>query len=258
MKKPTMVSLFTGCGGLDLGLEQAGFETVFANEIEPYACESLRANRILRALPPEKFDEWFDEQILRQRCYKGVLPVEHVRLRRRLLSAFKEGIYYLNNAYISERDIRSLSASDVLEKTGAKRGEIDLVAGGPPCQPFSRAGKRELVESDTGQLFLDFVRIIKGVQPRWFLFENVKGLVLHKADVASRKCAKCHYAEIVPFSDRDGLKAEVEVTILCHNCGIIGDHEVIWDKRRAGSLDIIRSEFERCGYKCSARILDAC
>ena len=72
MKKPIMVSLFTGAGGLDIGIEQAGFETVFANEIEPYACESLRANRVLRSLPAGKFDEWFNAQITEQRCYKGV------------------------------------------------------------------------------------------------------------------------------------------------------------------------------------------
>src|SRR3546814_19025847 len=62
--------------------------------------------------------------------------------------------------------VRSLTSEFILEKTGFQRGNIDLIAGGPPCQPFSRAGKRELVESDTGQLFLDFVRLVDGVRPR--------------------------------------------------------------------------------------------
>lgn len=257
MKKPQMVSLFTGAGGLDLGLEQAGFETIFANEIEPYACESLRANRVLRSLSPRDFESWFNTQISEQRCYKGMRPTETARLRRRLFSAFGEGVSYLDNAHIVERDIRRLPGSEILEATGTRTGEIDLLAGGPPCQPFSRAGKRELIESDTGQLFLEFVRLVETLRPRWFLFENVKGLVLHKADVASCRCPKCLGVEIVRFTERDRLKEASGVDTICNACGFNGEHAVLWNKRRAGSLDIIQSEFERIGYKCRSIVLNA-
>jgi DNA (cytosine-5)-methyltransferase 1 len=257
VKKPTLVSLFTGAGGLDLGLEQAGFETVFANEIEPYACESLRANRVLRSLDPDSFEGWFNTQIAEQRCYKNVPLIEITRLRQRLFSAFNEGISYLDHAHIVERDIRALPASEILESIAAKPGEIDLLAGGPPCQPFSRAGKRELIESDTGQLFLEFVRLVDGLRPRWFLFENVKGLILHKADVASIICPQCNRVEIVSFSLRNSLKEADSVTAECQSCGFNGQHIVDWDKRRAGSLDIIQSEFERIGYRCQSIVLNA-
>lgn len=257
MKAPTLVSIFTGAGGLDLGLEQAGFQTVFANEIEPYACETLRSNRLLRSFDKRNFDCWFENQIQSQRCYNNTKPIEIFRLRHRLLHALQEQETYLDYAKIVERDIRRLPASEILDITKTKRGEIDLLAGGPPCQPFSRSGKRELIESDTGQLFLEFVRLVDSLRPRWFLFENVKGLVLHKADVASLRCPKCQKDDIVEFSQRDSLKFTETVNSLCMACGHHGDHAVIWDKRRAGSLDIIQSQFERLGYKCHATILNA-
>jgi Site-specific DNA methylase len=257
MTPPTLVSLFTGAGGLDLGLEQAGFRTIFANEIEPYACETLRANRVLRSLDPGDFDDWFNNQITSQRCYKNANRTELYRLRRRLQSAFSEHASYLDHAHIVERDIRKLPASEVLETSKSQIGDIDLLAGGPPCQPFSRAGKRELIESDTGQLFLDFVRLVDGLRPRWFLFENVKGLVLHKADVASLRCPACQQVDIVEFSQRDALKTEEIASASCAACGYVGEQAVIWDKRRAGSLDIIQRQFERLGYECHSTILNA-
>src|SRR3546814_17777189 len=111
--------------------------------------------------------------------------------------------------------VRSLTSEFILEKTGFQRGNIDLIAGGPPCQPFSRAGKRELVESDTGQLFLDFVRLVDGVRPRWFLFENVKGLVLHKTDVAYLKCPSCSSKKICDFEDRAVARSPKNILNFC-------------------------------------------
>ncbi|MGI4949207.1 MAG: DNA cytosine methyltransferase [Janthinobacterium lividum] len=256
MPKPTLVSLFTGAGGLDLGLEQAGFETLFANEVEPYACESLRANRVLQSLVPAEFDLWFNTQVTKQRCYRQVPLAESARLRRRLAGAVNNEAY-LAHAHIVERDIRTLLASEILEAIKRKPGEIDLVAGGPPCQPFSRAGKRELVECDTGQLFRDFVRIVTALRPRWFLFENVKGLVLHKADVASQRCPSCKSVAIVEFALRESIKESEEVVANCRCCGYHGRQAIFWDKRRAGSLEIIQGEFERAGYTCSSIILNA-
>lgn len=55
--------------------------------------------------------------------------------------------------------------------------EVDLVTGSPPCQPFSAAGNRGSVMNRPGSLFMDFIRIVKEVQPRFFLMENVRGLL---------------------------------------------------------------------------------
>ncbi len=253
---PSLVSLFTGAGGLDLGLEQAGFETVFATDIEPHACETLRANRVLRGLEPDAFEQWYNAQVTGQRCYRQMKLAESVRLRRRLLPAVGDAPY-LNAAHIVEADIRGLSADDVLEATGKRPGEIDLVAGGPPCQPFSRAGKRELVESDTGRLFRDFVRMVTALRPRWFLFENVKGLVLHKADVARQICTHCNAGDLVEFARRDEVRHDDRCRARCRRCGAEAAHRVVWEKKRAGSLEIIQREFERIGYQCSSIILNA-
>ena len=56
-------------------------------------------------------------------------------------------------------------------------GHVDLVVGGPPCQPFSIAGRRLGVGDPRGNLILHFLRAVASIQPRWFLFENVPGLL---------------------------------------------------------------------------------
>lgn len=256
-RRQTLVSLFSGAGGLDLGLEEAGFETLLANEIEPYACESLRANQRLRALGVNEFDHWFEAEVLNQRCYRKISNSDALNLRSRLFGATRLNNSVLQKAHIVERDVRDLSAAEILQRVGKGVGEIDLLAGGPPCQPFSRAGKRELVDCDKGQLFLDFVRLVDGIRPRWFLFENVKGLVIHKADVANVRCGHCHRSEIVSFEDRAPLKDAVNIERRCSWCGITGSHAVVWEKKRSGSLDIIQHEFEKLGYRCEAKVLDA-
>jgi DNA (cytosine-5)-methyltransferase 1 len=254
--QPTLVSLFSGAGGLDLGLEQAGFRTLLANEVEPYACESLRSNRVLRSLTEDQFETWFREHVLSQRCYKTISTREEAVLRRRLFSALRTESY-LNHADIVERDVSFLPADEVLSRIGMKRGQLDVIAGGPPCQPFSRSGKREMVDCDKGQLFMQFVRLVDGVRPRWFVFENVKGLVIHKADVASFGCPKCGAVSISNFESRDQLKDATTHQHRCQRCGHEGPHSVIWDNRRAGSLDIIKSEFQRLGYSCVSSVLNA-
>lgn len=130
-----VVSLFTGAGGMEIGLEAAGFDTSICVEIDPDSRATLRKNR-----PHWKL---FD-------CGQGRTP----------------------------GDVRDIKAGELLLKAGLKRGEAALVTGGAPCQPFSNMGKK-LGKNDpkNGDLFLEFVRIVKGVQPKGFIFENVAGIV---------------------------------------------------------------------------------
>ncbi|MFG2219013.1 DNA cytosine methyltransferase [Streptomyces sp. NPDC048685] len=128
MGAPNCVSVFSGGMGLDLGLEQAGFDIRFAADSMPAAVATAQANRPL-------------------------LP------------------YY-------DGDIRALSAEHIWQSTGLSEGEVDLLAGGPPCQSFSTAGKRlGLDDSEKGPLVFEFVRLVKELQPKAFLMENVKGLL---------------------------------------------------------------------------------
>lgn len=74
-------------------------------------------------------------------------------------------------------DVRSISANDLLDASRLKIGDPFLICGGPPCQPFSTAGKRLGINDPRGSLFREFVRMIDEIRPRFFVMENVKGLM---------------------------------------------------------------------------------
>lgn len=84
----------------------------------------------------------------------------------------------LENGYKSIiGDIRGISGESILEQVGMNVGDPFLVCGGPPCQPFSTAGKRLGINDPRGSLFIEFVRMIDTIRPRFFIMENVKGLI---------------------------------------------------------------------------------
>ncbi len=78
---------------------------------------------------------------------------------------------------IFEGDISDIDPADVLAAIGLKRGEVDVVVGGPPCQSYSTAGKRRTTQDPRGTLLWQFLRFVEHIQPRFFLMENVRGLV---------------------------------------------------------------------------------
>ncbi|WP_090139774.1 DNA cytosine methyltransferase [Limnohabitans sp. DM1] len=150
LKPLKLVSLFSGGGGLDLGLEAAGFETVFATDIDHHSCETLKKGK-------EK--------------------------------AAKLGKPFLSNAVIHEADILSLSSNLVMEKANLKPGETDLLAGGPPCQAFSVFGKRLGIKDPRGQLPQQYIRLLSELQPKSFVFENVFGLLtIHGGETFKELC----------------------------------------------------------------------
>ena len=73
--------------------------------------------------------------------------------------------------------IQRLSAEEILKKAGLGVGETFLLAGGPACQSFSTAGKRRSLEDPLGRLFYEFMRIVNEARPRFFLIENVRGIL---------------------------------------------------------------------------------
>lgn len=123
-RKPLAVDLFSGAGGLSLGLSQAGFEPVLGLDFDKNAIRTYARNHPSAAAV----------------C----------------------------------ADVSTLRASDIFDAAGSR--DIDLVAGGPSCQGFSTHGKR--IEDDPRNfLFREFARVVKEVKPRFFLMENVKGLL---------------------------------------------------------------------------------
>ena len=114
-----IVSLFSGCGGLDRGFEQAGFDIVWANENDNTIYATYRYNH--------------------------------------------------PNTLLNTSDIRNIDAKEI--------PECDGIIGGPPCQAWSEGGKNLGLNDERGRLFFDYIRIVKEKQPKFFLIENVKGLL---------------------------------------------------------------------------------
>jgi DNA (cytosine-5)-methyltransferase 1 len=131
------ISLFSGAGGLDLGFEAAGWECLYASDIDSCAVETLRTNK----------GKWVGGQRV------------------------------LANTVIEQADVMKLSGDDVLRKVGRAKGEVPLLVGGPPCQSWSSAGNQLGFEDPRGRLFKDYVRIATETGVRWLVFENVRGLL---------------------------------------------------------------------------------
>lgn len=120
-------------------------------------------------------------------------------------------------------DIHQINAGDLLGQTGMVRGEPFLICGGPPCQPFSTAGKRLGINDPRGSLFMDFIRMIDYIRPRFFIMENVKGIMSAPL-------------KHIPLAERDKNDPE---------------------QRLGTVLDVILSEFNKLGYKTVYGVLDA-
>lgn len=143
MRRLSNVSLFAGCGGIDLGFKWAGFDTIAAVELTEYACDTLRKN-------------------------------------------FPETIVF--GPPFSSGDVRMVTG-DMIRKATAEYGEIDVLSGGPPCQPFSvaagqRFGKEDPrykrlgnLNKEKGDLLPEYVRLVLELRPKVFFLENVAGMM---------------------------------------------------------------------------------
>lgn len=86
--------------------------------------------------------------------------------------------YELNHPTVKVycKDIKYFGIHDLIKDFNIKEGEIDLIVGGPPCQAYSTAGKR-LIDDPRGKLFQEYYRVLKEINPKAFIFENVRGLL---------------------------------------------------------------------------------
>ncbi len=251
-QKRTLISLFAGAGGLDLGLEQAGFNSKVANELEPQACETLRKNKELCNLNDLELKQFVDNS-LKQRCFTKLSVKEKELFFKRIRKhSVKEK--YLQEINVIEGDIRTISSSSF--STHLNGDKLYCIAGGPPCQPFSKAGKQKSLDcAKNGDLFFEFIRLVKELKPKWFIFENVKGITFTKTDVIYQKCNSCNSRIIVPFEIRQDFK-NPNNKFKCLDCES-RDTEWAINNEAGGSLKIIFNEFEKLGYKCSYNVLNA-
>jgi len=90
---------------------------------------------------------------------------------------------------VYEQDITELDPKQILKDLGLKPGQVDLLAGGPPCQSFSTAGRRRTTKDPRGTLLWQFLRFVEAMRPRFFIMENVRGLTsaaLNHRPIANR------------------------------------------------------------------------
>jgi len=178
--KPVFVDLFAGCGGLSLGLLQAGWNGLFAIEENRDAFKSLKHNLINETghnqeLPKFSWPDWL-----------------------------KTAPFELGN-FIDQHE-RNLVGC---------RGTVHLVAGGPPCQGFSFAGKR-VSEDPRNELFKLHLRIVEILYPTAVLVENVRGIDVAFGEEScngniSRKEKKTHATEIRHALEEMGYRVEQRV-----------------------------------------------
>ncbi len=114
-----IISLFAGCGGLDLGFRLAGFNPVWANEYDRTIWDTYQFNH--------------------------------------------------TDTVLDRRDIRKINSDEVPDCIG--------IIGGPPCQSWSAAGAKRGIDDSRGQLFWDYIRLVREKQPLFFLAENVSGIL---------------------------------------------------------------------------------
>lgn len=155
-----IISLFSGCGGLDSGFEKAGFEIPVANEFDSTIWETFKINH----------------------------PKTHL---------------------ITE-DVRNLSA-DIFPS------DIDGIIGGPPCQSWSEAGAQRGIDDSRGKLFFDYIRILKTVRPKFFLAENVSGMLSNR------------HSEAVTFITEMFRKCGYDLTVTLVNAK---DYNVAQERKR--------------------------
>ena len=125
-----IISLFSGCGGLDKGFENEGFEVIWANEYDQNFWETFRHN--------------------------------------------------FPKTFLETASIKDIKAQDI--------PDCDGIIGGPPCQSWSSIGSHRGIDDEIGKLFLnDYVRIIKAKKPKFFVAENVPGMMYEKHSKARNK-----------------------------------------------------------------------
>jgi DNA (cytosine-5)-methyltransferase 1 len=127
MRRPTVISLFTGAMGLDLGFEYAGFEVKVCVEKDRWAVETIRANRPSIAVIP--------------------------------------------------RDINEVTTAEILETASLSVGEVTVLTGASPCEPFSTAGRRMSIQDSRAKTVDEFIRVVNDARPHFFVFEQVPGFI---------------------------------------------------------------------------------
>ncbi|ELB2198916.1 TPA: DNA cytosine methyltransferase [Vibrio parahaemolyticus] len=164
-QKATYIDLFSGCGGLSLGLGNAGWHGLFAVEKDPMAFSTFKHNLIDGKHAHFDWPEW--------------LPKEATTIQN-LLEKYSEQLTAL-------------------------RGKVDLIAGGPPCQGFSLAGRRN-AKDPRNKLSDEYIKMVEIVSPKYLLLENVRGFNASFKAPEGKKAKKPHSMIVKAKLEKLGYK----------------------------------------------------
>jgi DNA (cytosine-5)-methyltransferase 1 len=187
-KRPIVVSLFSGAGGLDLGFERAGFNVGWANEYDKTIWSTYEKN--------------------------------------------------FSGSFLARKSIVDVVQEEIFEVVG--KG-VDGLIGGPPCQSWSEAGALRGIEDHRGQLFFEYIRLLSAIKPKFFVAENVSGILFDRHRAA--------FSEILrKFRDLGYIVATPRV-VNANDFGVPQDRERVFivgyhrDWRDQGF------EFPECSYQ---------
>ena len=172
MAKLTVVSLFTGAMGLDLGFDKHGFQVRVALDNDTAVEATIQANQ--RAMP------------------------------------------------VVTSNLSDVATSSILELADLKAGEVTVVTGAPPCEPFTTAGARNGFRDHRANAIHEFIRVVKESRPEYFVFEEVPGFL---------RAAKRH----ISFYERAKMK----------------DHQIDPDARLGSAFEEVMQVFQSLGYGLS-------
>ena len=195
-RRPIGIDLFAGAGGFSCGFKQAGWHVIAANEHDVDAAHTYLCNlgsprtRIVFCTPEDE-DRW-------TRARKR-LDRYHAQPDRLSLKPGSGWISGQNGVHPCEvfffGDVRALTGQRILDELGLPGDDVGCVFGGPPCQGFSKAGKRQ-ADDPRNELVFEFMCIVCVIHPRSVVMENVPGML----DMVTR--------EGIPVIDALALQAQ--------------------------------------------------
>jgi DNA (cytosine-5)-methyltransferase 1 len=189
--RPVGVDLFAGCGGFSLGFHQAGYHMAAAVEYDVSAALTYMVNlarpsvRIHSDTPgrEEKFTKAVERHLGLRGGNGAAMSASAPRGQkgRIIQSGMLAGDGWISGEPSHERgcehfwiaDVHNVTGEQILDALGLRRGEVDVVVGGPPCQGFSVANSKRSVMDPRNSLVFEFARLCLEIQPKAFVMENV-------------------------------------------------------------------------------------